>query len=113
MAIIPGKQKVNFSFVSAQAKKQKKMIWILLGLVLAIVAVYFMYVKKIPIIPSTPTVASPVIGDDLSSKIVEMLRSVNLNLPLLNDKDFKLLILPGNLPIVPGERGRTNPFEPF
>jgi hypothetical protein len=113
MAIIPGKQKVNFSFVSAQAQKQKKMIWVLLILIVAIGVVYYMYVQNVPIIPSVPVANEPLAGDDLSSKIIELIGPVSLDIPLINDKNFQLLILPGDLPIVPGEKGRVNPFEPF
>ncbi len=113
MAIIPGKQKVNFSFVSEQVRKQRKLIWVLLLLVVAIIIVYFFYIKKISLLPPAPVQNAPILNDDLSSKIVQLLKPVSLDIPLLKDKKFQMLILPGDLPIVPGEKGRTNPFEPF
>jgi hypothetical protein len=113
MAIIPGKQKVNFSFVSENIRKQRKMIWILLFLVVTMVVVYFLYINNVSLVPAAPTVSSPILGDDLSSQIVQLLKPVSLDIPLFKNKRFQLLILPGDLPIVTGEKGRENPFEPF
>jgi hypothetical protein len=115
MAIIPGKQKIKFSFVDAKLRKQKKLLYITAAVVIATIGLYFIYLRGIDIFPSplTSTDNTSNVGGDLTSKIIEMLKPVSLDLSLLKDKKFQSLILPGDFPIIPGEKGRPDPFAPI
>ncbi len=116
MAIIPGKQKTSAAFISPQLRRQKKLIYVLVLVILVTVVIYFSFIRE-----KSGPVASPqatnvaVIGsnEEASFKTIELLKTVNLDLTLLNNKKFQALTLPGIFPIVPGEKGRSNPFEPF
>jgi hypothetical protein len=117
MAIIPGKQKTKFSFVDAKLRKQKKLLYLTAVVILATVGLYIVYIRGIDILPSpaAPANNSSNVGGDLTSRIIEMLKpmSPDLYLSLLKDKKFQSLILPGDFPIIPGEKGRTDPFAPI
>lgn len=115
MAIIPGKQKIKFSFIDARLRKQKKLLYLTAVVILAIIGLYFVYIRGIDIFPSPPTSTGNAnnIGGDLTSRIIEMLKPVSLDLSLLKDKKFQSLILPGDFPIIPGDKGRPDPFAPI
>lgn len=95
-----------------QSLKQKQLIYLLIAIVIAAAGVYFFYVKKPAFISSTVILAPNPAGDQ-NSQLTESLKSVNLNFTLLNDKKFQMLVLPGDFPVVVGEKGRLDPFAPF
>lgn len=114
MAIIPGEQKSGLLFLDANRKKQNKLIYVLGGVLLATAGVYFLYLSNFSFLPeseSSQTISSP--GNELTSRIVEILKPVSLNFSLSGDKKFQNLILFGVFPIVVGEKGRPDPFAPF
>ncbi len=115
MAIIPGRQKADLAFIDPQARKQKRLLYLLVSIIIAAAGIYFIYSRQPGILfPSPP--ASSVSSDPNSAantKIIELLKLINLNISLQEDKRFNALILPGNLPVVVGEKGRQNPFAPF
>lgn len=113
MAIIPGKQKTKLAFVDAKMRKQKKLLYLAAVIILATVGVYFIYAKKISLLPSSNVSPTLDTSSDLSSRIIELLKPVSLDLSLFKNKKFQSLILPGDFPIVPGEKGRADPFAPF
>ena len=113
MAIIPGgKQRVDLSFINPQQQRQKKLTYLLAAVILAIAGVYFFYVKK-PSLAPNPIVEIISPGGEPNEKIVELLKTINLDINLLKDNKFRALVLPGIFPIVPGEKGRPDPFAPF
>jgi len=82
--------------------------------VLAITAaLYFVYFKKPNLISSPAILPISTAGGELNSRTAELLKSLNLRFAVLEDSRFKSLVLPGNLPVVPGQKGRFDPFEPF
>jgi len=114
MAIIPGEQKSGFAFVSSHEKKQRKLIYVLIAVLAITAGVYLMYSNNLGFFSSSgvsQTLSSP--GNEMVSGIVEMLKTVDLNFSLLDDKKFQSLALPGDFPIVVGEKGRANPFVSF
>lgn len=122
MAIIPQSDKSPSTFVTPRQKKQRQMILVLAGLVGAIGAVlYFGFYK-----PSPPPAAAPSMSS-LSSlatsslvlsslgeeRISQILKTTEIKKAFLKHKQFSSLVLPGQFPLVIGEKGRPDPFVPF
>ena len=120
MAIIPGEQKIGASFAAPQKEKQKRMIYFFALVVLLIAVVfYFGFFKKDEAPAADLTVDSSISGAktlspaEQQAKLVEALSKIKLDNPLLNDKKFQSLVLPGQFPIAIGDKGRENPFATF
>ena len=111
MAIIPGQQKNGFSFASLEQEKQKKMIYIFAAVLVAmLIVVYFGFFRDSTPTPSQINNGSTAAQDNAN---LEGLKNANLNPAILQDKKFQSLVLPGEFPILVGEKGRENPFAPF
>lgn len=96
------------------------MIYLFVLVVLLITAVfYFGYFKKEESPAMDLTTDSPVINTmvissaEQQAKLVEAVNKIKLDNPLLNDKKFQSLVLPGQFPITIGTKGRGNPFAAF
>jgi len=120
MAIIPGEQKLESSFVDPQKKKQKKMLYIFILVIVLIAAVlYFGFFRK----EAAPSPADSTIGGtgeaktfssvDQQVKLIEAVSQIKLDSPLLKDKKFEALTSSGQFPLTIGEKGRANPFAGF
>lgn len=115
MAIIPAEQKFGQSFFTAQQQRQKKLIYIFIGVILITAAiVYFGFLKKPTSTNSVPgTISSSFLVEQQNDKLINALKQATLDLPIFKDKKFQSLILFGQFPLVIGEKGRENPFAPF
>lgn len=96
-----------------QPLKQKQRQRILIGILAAVLIItaifWYLNYKKTPsvegLIPSEKTV-SP-------SATEEKLKAVKLDFSVFDNKLFKSLKSHGVLPVIKGETGRQNPFEPY
>ena len=112
MAIIPGQQKGDFSLVDPQQEKQKKLLYLFAGvLVIITVVIYFGFFRKTQPPQTSGQIYNPAVLQE--GKELEGLKDVNLDFPILKNKKFQSLVLPGQFPISVGEKGRENPFAPF
>ncbi len=112
MAIIPGANKMSLP-VTPQKARQKKLVYLLILVLVAIAAVYLFYFIKPSFLQTTPPSANVNITQDATDRMVQALKTANLNFSLLNNETFNALVLHGNLPVVVGVKGRDNPFAPF
>jgi len=116
MAIIPGQQAGSgASFASPQEEKQKKLLYIFGFLALAAGAIIYFgfYYQSAPSEQASFVPATGLAPEQITENLIKSLQGVNFEAALLSDKKFKELVLPGNLPISVGEKGRDNPFAPF
>lgn len=113
MAIIPGEQKRRFDFIDPQQIKQKRLIFIFLLVLLVIAAIlYFGYFRKPPAPPLQSSLSIVPVGG-INIEDYTFLKNIEFETPILLDKKFQSLTLPGQFPIVVGEKGREDPFAPF
>lgn len=119
MAIIPGEQKLESSFVNPQRKKQKKMVYVFILVVVLIAAVlYFGFFRKATVPSENSTIggaggAATLSSVDQQVKLIEAVSQIKLDSSLLKDKKFEDLTLSGQFPLTIGEKGRANPFAGF
>lgn len=100
-----------------QKKRQKILLFVGLGIILAIVLVlYFGFWKTTPVPESQ---ISPGTGVDTvpktSTATEEKLQKINLDFDFLNEKIIPFLKIHGNVPVKidKNEVGRSNPFIPY
>jgi len=117
MAIILKEQKTILSPTGLQSRKQKKLIYLVILAVLVAAGVYFLgqgnsgFLNFLSPASNIPESLADV-NNGTISKLVNSLKSTELNFSILDDKKFKNLVLPGTVP--PADQvGREDPFAPF
>ncbi len=128
MAIIPGEQK-GISIETPQEQKQKKMVYLLILVLLAIAGILYFGFFRGATAPSVSPLPAVLPGEQAAGTtgagavslgagnedqaFLESLKNVNLENPVFKDKKFQDLSLYGEWPISQGVKGRENPFEPY
>lgn len=92
---------------SAQKPDSEKLFIILI--LFAGLAVAFLLASSAVFVPAGPPVSPAAVRGEISSE----LRSVSLDLSVLDNILFKQLKVFGLIPVNPGQTGRNNPFAPF
>lgn len=122
MAIIPGDIKKGVSIETPQQQKTKKLVTILVVVVLiTIVVVYFGLSGSSP--SAVPSINTDMMTGQINStereqinqsnKLLDSLSKTELNNTVFKNKKFEIMTLSDRLPVVVGEKGRSNPFIPF
>lgn len=123
MAIIPGDAGKNIVIDTPQKQKSRNLLYLLVAIALIAAAVlYFGYgnSQQPSLGVENPLGNAP--GSlsatqqqqiDQSNKVLEALSTISLNSAIFADKKFQSLILSEKLPVVVGEKGRSNPFDAF
>ncbi|KKS26562.1 MAG: hypothetical protein UU87_C0001G0077 [Parcubacteria group bacterium GW2011_GWA2_42_11] len=114
MAITLSGANNNVSFLTPEQKKQRKML-VFLGVIILGLAVilYFGYFRKTAEQPVGPATSSGISQGQAKADLMERIKNLNTEGSIYQDKGFAELKLHGDLPLVIGERGRSNPFAPF
>ena len=91
-------------------KKRQKILLIVLG-VMVIIAVFAFYNSQKKSVEETYQAkeTTPPFGMSVEEK---KLKEIKLDLGILDSELFQALKSHGVLPVVPGETGRSNPFQP-
>lgn len=116
MAILPTPSKTPSLFITSEQKKQKKLIFVLIAVVLVtILVLYFgLSTPKEPVTPVPPTepgilpFTGPAGQEEISS--VEAIKS---EFNIFSDSKFRALKSFAPKLDISGEKGRINPFLPY
>lgn len=84
----------------AQEKKQSKLVFILIALILITAGILFFVLKR-----PVPSQFSPA-----EAEIDRVIKKINFDADFLEQDSFKALRVYGQWPLVISEKGRTNPF---
>lgn len=98
--------------IGQQRDRQKKLIFLLVALLIATILVLYFALGLGAPSPSVSVNGGSGIGPLTSSVSQDQITSVSLDLSVLRRQEFLGLRLFGDIPIVLGELGRSNPFLP-
>jgi hypothetical protein len=98
-------------------KRQKTLLFVGLGIVLATILVLYFGFLKTTLVPEEQILPGTAVGTvtKSSSATEEKLKEINLDFKFLNEKIIPFLKTHGNVPVKidKDEVGRSNPFIPY
>ncbi len=90
-----------------QKKRQKILLGILIAVAVVTVFIWYSNYQKGPAVEESTS------QEESTSATEERLKEMELDFSVLNNNLFKSLKSHGALPVITGETGRENPFEPY
>ncbi|MAF20836.1 MAG: hypothetical protein CMI55_04110 [Parcubacteria group bacterium] len=105
------------SILSPQEQKQRKLFFILIGVILAtLIVVYFSFFRATPSSPVIESIADSEMDETQEVTNVgtqEIIEKINFDAGFFNDPQFQVLRVYGEWPLETEIKGRANPFLPY
>ena len=115
MAIFP-LLKTPSLFITPEQKKQKKLIFVLIAVVLITILVLYFGLRtpkeSVPAVPEAEPGLLPLTGPAEEEEIIS-LEAIKSRFNIFNDSKFRSLKSFAPKLDISGEKGRTNPFLPY
>ena len=116
MAILLTPSKTPSLFITPEQKKQKKLLFVLIAVVLVTILVLYFGLstpkEPVPAVPSTEQGVLPSTGPAGEEEIIS-LEAIKSEFNIFSDSKFRALKSFAPKLDISGEKGRTNPFLPY